>query len=75
MKEEFKQSQTDDPVDELKKFLSKKNVPEDGLNLRELDDEDITKLLKSMKGKKSLGMDWIVDMWLFSENLIKMSKK
>ena len=59
LKEEFKPSETHDPVDELKKFLSKKNVPENGLNLRELDDEDITKLLKSLKGKKSLGMDWI----------------
>ena len=59
LKEEFEPSESDDPVDKLKKFLSKKNVPDAGLKLRELDDEDITKLLKSLKGKKSLGMDWI----------------
>ena len=41
------------------RFSDMKNVAEAGFQLRELQDDDIEKLLKSMKGKKSLGMDWI----------------
>lgn len=43
----------------LKKFLSKKNIPESGFQLKELDDEEMLKLIKDLKGKKSSGMDWI----------------
>ena len=39
--------------------MSKKNVPNEGFCLRELDDDNIKKLLKTLKEKKSLGLDWI----------------
>ena len=59
LKEEFSVSEEDDPISELKKYLSKKSIPREGFSLKELNDEDVEKLLKQMKGKKSLGLDWI----------------
>ena len=60
LKEEFEHQNADeDPIAELRKFLSKKSVPEDGFNLKELNHDDVKKLLKNLKGKKSLGLDWI----------------
>ena len=59
LKEEFEPAQNDVPLAELKKYLSKKSVPEEGFKLNELNDDDIAKLLKTLKGKKSLGLDWI----------------
>ena len=59
LKEEFEPAQNDVPLAELKKYLSKKSVPEEGFKLKELNDNDIAKLLKTLKGKKSLGLDWI----------------
>ena len=43
----------------LKKYLSKKNVPAEGFDLKKLSRDDMKKLMKTMKGKKSLGLDWI----------------
>ena len=59
MKEEFEAPQDEDPLIELKKYLGNKNVPPNGFSLRELNDSDVKKLLKGLKGKKSLGLDWI----------------
>ena len=59
LKEEFTASEDEDPVFDLKKYLSTKNIPKEGFSLKELDDEDVKKLLKQMKGKKSLELDWI----------------
>ena len=60
LKEEFHTADdASDSLPELRKYLSKKNVPNEGFCLRELDDDDIKKLLKTLKGKKSLGLDWI----------------
>ena len=44
LKEEFKASKDEDPVSELKKYLSKKNIPREGFSLKELNDEDVKKL-------------------------------
>ena len=59
LKEEFAPDQSDEPITELKNFLSDKDVPADGVRFKELSDEDMDKLLKTLKGKKSLGLDWI----------------
>ena len=58
LKEEFSVSEEDDPISELKKYLSKKSIPREGFSLKELNDEDVEKLLKQMKVKKLLGLDW-----------------
>ena len=47
----------DDPLEELRNFLSDKTAP--GFTFRELTEEDTGKLIKSLKGKKSCGTDWI----------------
>ena len=44
---------------ELRKFLEKKIFPELGFSLKEISEEETLKLLKSLKGKKSCGLDWI----------------
>ena len=62
LKEQFPRQhiETDDQaLDILKKYIAKKEVPVEGFELKELDDEAMKKLLKSLKGKKSSGMDWI----------------
>ena len=60
LKEEFNECvDEDESIPELKKYLSKKNVPNEGFSLRELDNDDMKNLLKTLKRKKSLGLDWI----------------
>ena len=46
-------------LNELKTFLAGKSFPPGGFSLRELNHEEMEKLLKSLKGKKSCGIDWI----------------
>ena len=43
----------------LKNFLSSKEIPHEGFKLEELSNEDVCKLVKNLKGKKSCGLDWI----------------
>ena len=59
LKDEFETNENSDPMTELKSFLSKKNVPREGFDLKELSSDEVKKLLKNLKGKKSLGLDWI----------------
>ena len=59
LKEEFESDPNEDPTSELKKYLSKKTVPKEGFELKELNNADMRKLMKTLKGKKSLGLDWI----------------
>ena len=49
----------DDATIELEKFLSDKNIPEEGFELLEVTQEEVSKLVKKIKGKKSCGLDWI----------------
>ena len=49
----------EDPLKELRNFLDKRKIPEHGFKFRELEDEDVLKLIKRLKGKKSSGLDWI----------------
>ena len=44
---------------ELKRFLTSRKPPEDGFKFKEVNDEEILKLIKCLKGKKSSGLDWI----------------
>ena len=44
--------------EELVKFLSGKSL-QNSFSIRELNDEEMRKLIKSVTGKKSLGLDWI----------------
>ena len=53
------QNEGDDPMKELKHFIKNKTIPEEGFKLQEVGEEDMKKLLKKMKGKKSCGLDWI----------------
>ena len=50
---------TSESLTELNTFLSKKNIPEGGFSIKEVNDEDIKKIIQKMKGKKSRGLDWI----------------
>ena len=50
---------SDDATKELESFLNDKNIPNEGFELKELSDEEVSKLVKKMKGKKSCGLDWI----------------
>ena len=59
LKNEFETLDNTEPLTELKAYLSKKHVPEEGFHLKELTIDQTRKLLKSIKGKKSLGLDWI----------------
>ena len=45
-------------TEELRKFLSNKSLL-NNFSLKELDDDEMNELLKSITGKKSLGLDWI----------------
>ena len=49
----------DDPLRELKTFISKRKPPTEGFVFKELDDKEVKKLIKRLKGKKSSGLDWI----------------
>ena len=59
LKEENEQ-ETDflEATDELRTFLSGKNVANQ-FSLKELDENDMKKLIKTITGKKSLGLEWI----------------
>ena len=50
---------SEDPLAELRRFLSKQTLASNGFSFRQLTDDDTRKLLKSLKGKKSCGPDWI----------------
>ena len=43
----------------LESYLENKNLPAEGFSLKELRDEDVVKLIKKLKGKRSCGLDWI----------------
>ena len=47
------------PSEELKKYLLNKTLPPDGFKLKEISEEETLKLIKTLKGKKSCGLDWI----------------
>ena len=47
----------DDPLAELRTFLADKPIP--GFTLKELTEDEAAKLIKTLKGKKSSGTDWI----------------
>ena len=49
----------DDPLSELNDFIASKNIPEGGFRFHELSEAEVIKLVKSLKGKKSCGLDWI----------------
>ena len=63
---------SEDPLSELRKFLSKHPVPQEGFSFKQLSQHEVLKLLKSLKGKKSCGPDWICgfSFKLASEELI-----
>ena len=48
-----------EPLTELKRFLAKKKLPDEGFCFKELNENEILKLIKRLKGKKSCGLDWI----------------
>ena len=48
----------------LETYLESKDIPEEGFKLRELNDVDVSRLVKKLKGKKSCGVDWICGMSL-----------
>ena len=47
------------PLVELKSFLSTRKPPDEGFKFKEIDDDEMLKLIKRLKGKKSCGLDWI----------------
>ena len=49
----------EDPLRELKRYLASKPPPVEGFKFKELQDHEILKLIKRLKGKKSSGLDWI----------------
>ena len=59
LKEKSAHDVSEDPLSELKTFLSSKKVLKDSFSFRELDVADMKKLLLNVKEKKALGMDWI----------------
>ena len=56
--ENHKEASFEEATEELKRFLDKKTISEQFV-LKKVDDDDMKELLKTIKGKKSLGMDWI----------------
>ena len=46
-------------LSELKRFLATRSVPAEGFSLKAISREETEKLIKTMKGKKSCGLDWI----------------
>ena len=48
-----------DPLSALRKFLSKKTIPAEGFELKDVTEEEMSKILKKMKSKKSCGLVWI----------------
>ena len=58
----LKETGQDDHTDAtkgLEEYLKKKKPPTEGFSLSELGDEDVLKLVKKLKGKKSCGLDWV----------------
>ena len=53
-----KETNFEEATEELKRFIAKKDIPEQFV-LKEIDDDEVKELLKTITGKKSLGMDWI----------------
>ena len=49
----------EDATEELKHFLKSKTIPGEGFELKELTEEEVSKLIKKIKSKKSCGLDWI----------------
>ena len=49
----------DDPLSELNEYIKSKTLPEGGFRFHELSEADVIKLIKSLKGKRSCGLDWI----------------
>ena len=43
----------------LRRFLSAKQLPISGFNMKEISTEEMKNIIKGMKGKKSCGLDWI----------------
>ena len=52
-------SNIDSSTEVLEKFMNTRNVPVDGFALREVSTEELEKIVRKMKGKKSCGLDWI----------------
>ena len=50
---------SEDPLAELGRFLAKQVIPASGFSFQELNEEEVIKLMKALKGKKSSGPDWI----------------
>ena len=48
-----------DPLLALRKFIAKRRVPVDGFEVKEVTEEEMSRILKTMSGKKSCGLDWI----------------
>ena len=73
LKEEVEHNDGSDnlAVAELKTYLSKKNVPRGGFDLRELEKDEVRELLKKLKGKKSSGLDWICGLKIISQLLME----
>ena len=57
-RENIRETNFEQATEELVKFLSGKNLGNNFV-LHELNDEEMKQLLKSITGKKSLGLDWI----------------
>ena len=50
---------SENPLAELGRFLAKQVIPASGFSFQELNEEEVIKLMKALKGKKSSGPDWI----------------
>ena len=48
-----------EPSEALKKVISTRVVAAEGFELKEVTEEEMTKIMKMMNGKKSCGLDWI----------------
>ena len=59
LKKESSEIVSEESLAELKSYLSKKKVPHDGFHFKEVDEDDMKKLIKHLKGKKASGLDWI----------------
>ena len=46
-------------LEQLNNFISTKTLPAEGFQLREISKEKTLEIIKLLKGKKSLGSDWI----------------
>ena len=53
------QDTSEDELEVLRNYVSSKNLPDDGFRLKEINEEETLEIIKSLKGKKSIGLDWI----------------